>query len=138
MKKLFKIFASVFAIIFFVTLTYAYNKLNEKYLTLKQSEKKWGSLSFDAKKFMTLNEKEKGAMAVDLIKSKKYINSPILDVRKEIGDPDSYFFSDTILAYEITPPEENKEQWQIIFIPDDNLARVKEVKIHKKCCYKNR
>lgn len=75
-------------------------------------------------------------MAVDLIKNKKYINSYILDVRKEMGDPDSYFFSDTILAYEITPPEENKEQWQIIFNPDDNLSRVKEVKIHKKCCYK--
>lgn len=136
MKKVFKTLVLVFMSIFFVILAYAYNQINEKFLSLKQSEKKWGSLIFDAKKFTTLTEKEKGAMAVDLIKNKKYINSYILDVRKEMGDPDSYFFSDTILAYEITPPEENKEQWQIIFIPDDNLSRVKEVKIHKKCCYK--
>lgn len=136
MKKVLKTLTPVVMITCFVTLAYAYNRINEKFLSLKQSEKKWGSLSFDAKKFTALTEKEKGAMAVDLIKSKKYVNSYILDVRKEMGDPDSYFFSDTILAYEITPPEENKEQWQIIFIPDDNLARVKEVKIHKKCCYK--
>jgi hypothetical protein len=52
--------------------------------------------------------------------------------RAPFGRPDSYFFSDTIMAYEITPPEENKEQWQIIFVPDQNLERVKDVKIRKK------
>ena len=75
-------------------------------------------------------------MAVDLIKHKKYVNSQLQEISKEMGEPDSYFFSDTIIAYEITPPAENKEQWQIIFIPDSNLERVKEVKIRKKCCDK--
>ena len=57
-------------------------------------------------------------------------------VRKEMGTPDSYFFSDTIYSYEITPPEENKEQWQLVFIPDEKLEKVKEIKIRKKCCAK--
>ena len=136
MNKIIKRIFLVLIALFFVTFAYGYNVANEKFLSLKQSEKKWGVLSFDAKKFTTLTEEKKGAMAVDLIKNKKYINSYLQEVRKEMGDPDSYFFSDTIMAYEITPPEANKEQWQIIFIPDDNLERVKEIKIHKKCCYK--
>jgi hypothetical protein len=48
------------------------------------------------------------------------------------------FFSDTIYAYKIMPfPGENKEKWHLVFIPDENLEKVKEVKIHKKCCYKS-
>jgi hypothetical protein len=113
---------------------YAASMLGETYLSLKQAEKKWGIVSFDPKTFKTQSEIKKGAMAVDLVKSKKYIKSYLKDVAKEMGDPDSYFFSDTIMAYEITPPEENKEQWHIIFIPDQNLERVKDVKIRKKCC----
>ena len=113
---------------------YAAIMLGETYLSLKQAEKKWGIVSFDPKTFKTQSENKKGAMAADLLKSKKYIKSYLRDVAKEMGDPDSYFFSDTIMAYEITPPEENKEQWHIIFIPDQNLERVKDVKIRKKCC----
>lgn len=34
------------------------------------------------------------------------------ELRRELGDPDSYFFSDTIYAYKIMPfPGENKENW---------------------------
>ncbi len=66
-----------------------------------------------------------------------YVNMPMSKVREEIGSPDSYFFSNTIYAYEITLPKENKEQWQLVFIPDDKLKYVKEIKIHKKCCYKS-
>jgi hypothetical protein len=58
-------------------------------------------------------------------------------VRQELGEPDSYFFSDTIYAYKImTFPGENKENWHLVFIRDEKLENVKEVKIHKKCCYK--
>ena len=60
-------------------------------------------------------------MAVSLLEKKSYVNGQMSKVRAEIGAPDSYFFSDTIYAYEITPPEENKEQWQLVFIPDNKL-----------------
>ncbi|MBK8204400.1 MAG: hypothetical protein IPK68_19515 [Bdellovibrionales bacterium] len=42
-----------------------------------------------------------------------------------------------IYAYKIMPyPGEEKEIWHLVFIPDDKLEKVKDVKIHKKCCYK--
>lgn len=39
MKKVFKTLVLVFMSIFFVILAYAYNQINEKFLSLKQSEK---------------------------------------------------------------------------------------------------
>lgn len=42
-------------------------------------------------------------MAVGLLEKKVYVNGLMSKVRAEIGAPDSYFFSDTIYAYEITP-----------------------------------
>ncbi|MCO5113476.1 MAG: hypothetical protein M9899_04810 [Bdellovibrionaceae bacterium] len=76
-------------------------------------------------------------MAVDIIKRQLYVGEDMLQVRKELGTPDSYFFSDTIYAYKIMAfPGKNKENWHLVFIPDEKLEKVKEVKIHKKCCYK--
>jgi len=61
----------------------------------------------------------------------------MLTVREALGVPDGYFFSDTILAYQIQKYSSNKkESWQLIFVPDETGLKVKEVKIHKKCCYK--
>ena len=131
---------TVMLVIIFLSTAYALSGttyLNETFLSLKESKKKWGSLNFNSSNFIKLNESEKGAMAVNLLEKKYYINEPMSKVRLQMGSPDSYFFSDTIFAYEITPPEENKEQWQLVFIPDDKLEKVKEVKIRKKCCYKS-
>jgi len=91
---------------------------------------------FVAKKFKNSQEKTKQSMAVDVVKRRLFVGTEMLSVRKNIGTPDSYFFSDTIYAYKITEPAENKESWQLIFIPDEKLEKVKEVKIRKKCCYK--
>ncbi len=126
--------------VMFLSVAYALSGtsyLNGTFLSLKDAKKKWGSLEFKASEFIKSNERQKGSMAVNLLEKKYYVNASMSKVRTEIGTPDSYFFSDTIYAYEITPPEENKEQWQLVFIPDDNLEKVKEIKIHKKCCYKS-
>jgi hypothetical protein len=77
-------------------------------------------------------------MAVDIVIRQLYAGKSRKTVRSELGAPDSYFFSDTIYAYKIMPfPGEGKEIWHLVFIPDDKLEKVKEVKIHKKCCYKS-
>lgn len=136
--KFFKIFPLIVAM--FLSSTYALSGasyLNGAFLSLKEAKNKWGSLEFKASEFIKSNERQKGSMAVNLLEKKSYVNGLMSKVRAEIGAPDSYFFSDTIYAYEITPPEENKEQWQLVFIPDDKLEKVKEIKIHKKCCYKS-
>lgn len=76
-------------------------------------------------------------MATDAIKRNVYVGTDMLEVRKVMGSPNSYFFSDTIYAYKITEPAANRESWQLIFVPDEKLEKVKEVKIRKKCCYKS-
>ena len=136
--KFIKIFS--LTVVIFLSATYALSGtsyLNGTFLSLKEAKSKWGSLEFKAADFVKSNERQKGSMAVNLLEKKPYVGGLMSKVREEIGAPDSYFFSDTIYAYEITPPEENREQWQLVFIPDDKLEKVKEIKIHKKCCYKS-
>lgn len=102
------------------------------------AEKKWGSVALDKNIFHSGDLNQRAAMAVDVLKRNLYVGKEMKLVRQELGDPDSYFFSDTIYAYKIMPfPGDGKENWHLVFIPDENLEKVKEVKIHKKCCYKS-
>lgn len=107
------------------------------FLTVSEAQKKWGVSTFVGEKFRNASEKDRGPMATDAIKRKVYVGTDMLAVRKIMGTPNSYFFSDTIYAYKITEPATNKESWQLIFIPDDKLEKVTDVKIRKKCCYKS-
>ena len=107
------------------------------FIKADHAEKKWGIKAIDTALLRTGDLGKRGSMAVDIIKRNHYVGKSRLTVRKELGNPDSYFFSDTIYAYKIMPyPGENKENWHLVFVPDANLDKVKEVKIHKKCCYK--
>ena len=111
--------------------------LGAEFLSYKEARKKWGEMAFSGEKFKSALEKEKAPMAVNALKINAYVGKDMLQVRKDLGSPDSYFFSDTIFAYSILPfPGENKETWHLIFIPNEKLEKVKEIKIHKKCCYK--
>ncbi len=107
-----------------------------KFMTQKEAKGKWSLAPFSAKSFKTSSEKEKGAMATQAVEGKVFVGQDMLKVREQMGDPDSYFFSDTIYAYMITSNVKPKqESWQLVFIPDENLKKVADVKIHKKCCY---
>lgn len=132
--------SSIFFILCFLTilsLASAGSYYRAEFMTPKDAEKKWGSKPFDKKLFRNGDSTKREAMAVDIVSRKLYVGKPMELVRAELGDPDSYFFSDTIYAYKIMPfPGEHKEIWHLVFIPDDKLEKVKEVKIHKKCCYK--
>lgn len=108
-----------------------------EFMKATDAEKKWGILPLKPEQFKAGDLSKRAPMAVDIIKRSLYVGKSRKTVRQELGDPDSYFFSDTIYAYKIMPyPGENKEIWQLVFIPDEKLEKVKEVKIHKKCCYK--
>jgi hypothetical protein len=109
-----------------------------EFIDIKRAEKKWTTRALDKELFRLGDPTKRLPMAVDIVKRQLYVGEDMLKVRKELGDPDSYFFSDTIYAYKIMPfPGENKENWHLVFIPDEKLEKVKEVKIHKKCCYKS-
>lgn len=107
-------------------------------MTPKDAQEKWGSKSLDKELFKNGDHTKRESMAVNIVSRNLYVGKPMKLVRDELGDPDSYFFSDTIYAYKImTFPGAKKEIWHLVFIPDDKLEKVKEVKIHKKCCYKS-
>lgn len=132
-----KIVTNIFLFLTFLSLfSLADTYWGSEFLNIKEAENKWGVSAFVAKKFKQSTEKIKSSMAVDILRKKLYVGLDMLSVREDIGTPDSYYFSDTIYAYKITEPGENKESWQLIFIPDEKLEKVKEVKIRKKCCYK--
>lgn len=134
-------------IIFFVTLIFhlaggwvessrAEDYFAATYMSSSDAAKKWGSEAFNAKTFKSSSEKSKGAMVVHLLQKKLLVGSDMSSVRRDLGDPDSYFFSDTIYAYMITSDVKPKqESWELVFIPDANLKKVADIKIHKKCCY---
>lgn len=125
-----------------VAFTAAFNSLAEdffqaEFMNSNTAEKTWGLQDLDKKAFRSGDLKKRAPMAVAIVKNKIFVGQSMKLVRRELGDPDSYFFSDTIYAYKIIPfPGRDKENWHLVFIPDERLENVKEVKIHKKCCYK--
>lgn len=133
-KIIFFIFTTIITTVYFCWAQY----YAAKFMDITTAEKKWGVKKLDQNLFRTDDPSKRASMAVDIVKRKLYVGKSRKSVRQELGDPDSYFFSDTIYAYKIMPfPGANKENWHLVFIPDENLEKVKEVKIHKKCCYKS-
>lgn len=125
------------SLLLFTGHSFAEEFFGAKFMSPKEAKTKWGSASFDAKNFKSSSENEKGAMASLAVERKAFIGQDMLKIREQVGEPDSYFFSDTIYAYMITSNVKPKqESWQLVFIPDEDLKKVKDVKIHKKCCYK--
>ncbi len=117
---------------------YASSYFASDFMSTKDAETKWGTLTLNAEQFKAGDLSKRAPMAVDAIKRSLYVGKNRNDVRRDLGAPDSYFFSDTIYAYKIMPfPGPKKEIWHLVFIPDDKLEKVKEVKIHKKCCYES-
>jgi len=128
-------------LIFLTTLAIAYFSWAQYYagdfMDLKTAEKKWKVSAFNKELFRKTAPEKRAPMAVDIVMRQVYVGEDMLKVREELGSPDSYFFSDTIYAYKIMAfPGENEENWHLVFIPDEKLEKVKEVRIHKKCCYK--
>ncbi len=103
-----------------------------KKMTVEKAEKRWGGEGFDASRFKNGGLTERSKMASSLLRNKnRWIGRPIEDIRKELGNHDGYYFTDTIPAYLITWAEKsNDEIWQIVFLPDGNYL-VKDVIIEQ-------
>ena len=117
--------------------TYA-NFFGAQFLSASEAQQKWKVVPLDKEKFRSGKIENRAGMAVQILKESKYVGEPMLKVKSDLGRPDSYFFSDTIFAYKIMKfPGKDIEEWHLVFIPDEKLEKVKEVKIHKKCCYES-
>lgn len=116
------------------------NYLRAHFISVELAQNKWGIRKLDPDKFKNkIFYKDRASMAVYALKEQSYKGDKLIDVRKQLGDPDGYFFNDTILAYQIDRfKKDKKEAWQLVFIPDEkNNQLVGAIKIHKKCCYEN-
>jgi hypothetical protein len=107
-----------------------------KFMSVQEAEKRWGQKTFDANEFRSMPAEKRAPMAVDIVKRQLFVGQERSKVRQQLGSPDGYFFSDSIYAYKLDKFKEGmKEAWDIVFIPDQDFKKVKEVKIHKRCCY---
>jgi len=106
------------------------------FMNVQEAQKRWGNAKFNAAQFRVSTTAQRAAMAADLLRQQALVGKERQDVRKILGDPDGYFFSDMILAYQIEKySDDHKEAWQIVFVPDEkNPMKVGSVKIHQKCC----
>jgi hypothetical protein len=130
MKKLI-----LFIPLFFLLGFYPLNM--QEYMTAEKAGEKWGTTSFNFNEFKKGSSLVRASMASNLIKSKILVNKPLKDIRTLLGNYTGYYFSDLIPAYAIGDLNPNRtETWQIVLIPDSDSKVIKEVKIHKKCCYK--
>jgi hypothetical protein len=107
-----------------------------EFMKVEDAGRRWGKKKFDSKVFKTANSVERAGMTFDLIESKKYIDGSVDDVIRDLGEPDGHYFSESIPAYIIGEMSiKPTEMWQIVFIPSNDGKVVKQVRVHKKCCY---
>ncbi len=136
MKKILLILLSlnILALSLFAT-NKAKSLIRPKSIELEAAAKKWGNTPFSPSNFKTSDEKKRASMAVDLIRSKKYLGKPFIQVRQELGEWDGYFQTDSIPAYSIESARSgSKEAWLLVFLPDSSGKKVGEIKILKECC----
>ena len=108
----------------------------QHFMRLSTIEKKWGKKKFNLKKFKSSSFEDKAKMTANLIKSKAYIGKPLSKVFSDLGHSTGYFSNDSIPAYAIGNIHEKPDElWQIVFLPERDSQKVKDVKVHKKCCH---
>jgi hypothetical protein len=105
--------------------------------TLSASEvgKRWGQTAIDSAKFKAGDEKIRASMAYSILKNPKLFKGKLVtDIRKELGDPDGFYFTDIFPAYMISRAKTDQEDsWQIVFLLNKD-RKVDKVIVHKNCC----
>lgn len=102
---------------------------------LSEVGKRWGTGEFDATQFKSGGEKLRSTMAHAILKSKKvFVGTHVLDLRKQLGDPDGFYFTDVVPAYLIQRAKaDGQESWQIVFLLNKQRT-VEDIIVHKNCC----
>lgn len=96
----------IFILIAFTMLSVAFASsgyYRADFMSPKDAAKKWNTKPLDKALFKNGDHTKRESMAADIVTKNLYVGKPMKLVRSELGDPDSYFFSDTIYAYKIMP-----------------------------------
>lgn len=105
--------------------------------TMKKTEvqKKWGTEKLDLEKFKNGEREIKAKMTFSIMTDKTFIGKSIDFIREKFGPPDGFYFIDIYPAYIIQEGTNSKEEtWQIVFKLNEKYE-VREVIVHKNCCY---
>lgn len=98
-------------------------------------QKEWGLEKIDFEKFKNGTSEIKSKMAFSIMTDKTLIGKSIDFIREKFGSPDGYYFIDIYPAYIIQEGTNSKEEtWQIVFKLNEKYE-VREVIVHKNCCY---
>jgi hypothetical protein len=106
-----------------------------KTLSPQEVAQLWGKSPRNDEQFRTGDEKKRAAMAYSILANKKdFLGKTVFDIRKQMGSPDGFYFSDVFPAYMIRRGKSEKEDsWQIVFLLNEN-RKVEDVIVHKNCC----
>lgn len=108
---------------------------NGKTMSMEEVGKRWGKAELNIEAFNKGDERIRASMAYSLLaKQAQYKGKFVLDIRKEFGSPDGFYFSDVFPAYLIQRAQSKADEaWQIVFLLDKD-RKVKKIIVHKNCC----
>jgi hypothetical protein len=110
------------------SLYYYYNNR----LFLLKAEILWKQEPLNEVSFRNGSPSTKASMAVDIIRSKKYIGEECASIRKNLGDSTGdYYKSDSNLTYKLT--ELPSTNWILTFVCEQS-GYIDHVIIRKSCC----
>lgn len=107
--------------------TAAFAQLENQFLNFSEAEKLWNLEPFDAARFKTSSGDDRAGMALDLINHGTFTNKKLTEVRASLGAPDGRYPIRASLAYRLG--SDDKNQYQLIFLPDFSGKLVENVKI---------
>lgn len=131
MKKIFPVISFIL-FIFLGSFSLARHFWRGETLSQERVGARWGQSLFLVEKFRSASESERAKMAASLLKNQsQFIGKDPTEIRKKLGDPDGFYFSDLFPAYIIQSAHTSKEEaWQIVFLLDTK-EKVSEIVVHK-------
>jgi len=104
---------------------------------MHEVEKRWGHATLNIDKFREGDAAARAAMTFDLLRrQKEFKGKYVVDIRKEFGDPNGFYFTDVFPAYLIQEGRNREEEsWQIVFLLDKE-RKAEKIIVHKNCCDK--
>ncbi len=127
-----KVFLAVAMLfIFFPAIFLAYYQYNNR-LFLHEAEILWNQKQLNEIEFRSGSPTNRASMAVDIIRSKKYIGVRCDSITKILGEKTGdYYHSDSNATYNLS--EEQSASWILTFVCGEN-GSIEKVNIRKSCC----
>jgi hypothetical protein len=106
-----------------------------KTLSPEEVAARWGRAPLNLESFRKGPAAARASMAHSILLMQKQLKGKfVLDLRKEFGEPDGFYFSDVFPAYLIQEGKTRQDEtWQIVFLLD-RARKLDKIIVHKNCC----